>query len=106
MIIRGELIKKEWKYYIVNKDERIRELEEELKRVKVDMLSKIMDKESSVSNEDLDYQIQENERLEREKGVLKNWLINAFRYFSRGVSWDIFKSKVDVWDLLDDIELD
>jgi hypothetical protein len=61
---------------------------------------------ASVNMDDLEYQIQENERLEWENAELIEWIKRSFIYFWRGWQRIDYINKIWVSSLLEDMEFD
>lgn len=60
----------------------------------------------STSSDDLDFQVQENERLEKEKNELVEWIKKAFFKYCKWWNWEIFKQAIGLSSLLEDVCLE
>lgn len=58
------------------------------------------------SSDDLKFQMDENERLEREKKELVEWVKKAFYKYCKGWNWEIFKQVIGLSSLLEDVCLE
>lgn len=116
MIHDGRACVKDGMYYLTSKDEIIRELEEEVKRLKkseskegrhvnedADAISELEEKVKELES-DLEFQISENERLEADKVRYQEAIKNSYLYMinvlKKKMDWYTYKATIKLeWEI-------
>lgn len=89
MMLKGLVYKESWMYVLVDKDTEIKKLKEEIKRLKSEWKagthSEWKKEEGNNAliaqlNSDLDYQIAENEKLEKKVATFQECIRNCYRW--------------------------